>query len=263
MARAILVTYKVSPTAEELATTAAEFFTTSVNAAVAARGVARVAISGGTTPKAMFTLLADRNAPYFAQIPWDRLQLFWVDERCVPPTDANSNYRMTHEAMLSHLPLLAAQIFRMEGELDPEAAAARYEAAIRTAFRLEGAELPTFDLVLLGLGEDGHTASLFPHTAAINELGRIAVANHVPQKDMWRITLTWPVIVQAREVAFLVEGAAKAQILHDVLLGPYDPEAKPAQMIRPTNGRLTLLLDAAAATRVQTFGGSAVGSLSI
>ena len=250
MARQVLVTYQVSPTPEALAVAAAEFFTATVGAAVKSRGIARVALSGGTTPKAMFTLLADRSAPYFARVPWDRLQLFWVDERCVAPTDADSNYRMTYEAMLSHLPLPAAQIHRMEGELDPEVAAARYEATIRNVFRLEGAEMPTFDLVLLGMGEDGHTASLFPHTAAIYELAHIVIANPVPQKETWRITLSWPVIDQAREVAFLIEGAAKALPLHDALLGPHDPEAKPVQLIRPTNGRLTLLLDGNAAAKL-------------
>ena len=264
MPRPVLVTYRVSPTAEDLAAAAAEFFAVVVSAAVAARGVARVALAGGTTPKRMFALLADRSAPYFAQVPWERLQIFWVDERCVPPTDAESNYRMTEEALLSHVPVAAAQIHRIEGELDPEVAAARYEAAIRAAFRLEGAQTPAFDLVLLGLGEDGHTASLFPHTEALNELGRIAVANHVPQKETWRITLTWPVINRGREVAFLIEGAAKAQVVRDVFLGAYDPEAKPAQLVRPASGRLTLLLDAAAAEKLPRPAGSeAAGSLEI
>lgn len=264
MPRAVSVTYRVSPTPDALAVAAAEFFTSTVAAAVKARGAARVAVSGGTTPKAMFALLADRAAPYFAQIPWDRLLIFWVDERCVPPTDTDSNYRMTDEALFSHVPLLAAQIYRMEGELDPEVAAARYEAAIRTAFRLEGAETPTFDLILLGLGEDGHTASIFPHTAAINELGRIVVANHVPQKDTWRITLTWPVIQQGREVAFLVEGAGKARSIYDVFLGSYDPEMRPAQLIRPASGRLTLLLDAAAASELPRLADSeTVGTMEI
>ena len=190
MPRPVSVSYWVSPTTEDLAASAAEFFASVVSAAVAARGVARVAISGGTTPKGMFALLADRSRPYFAQVPWDRLQLFWVDERCVPPTDKDSNYRMTKESMLEHVPLPAAQIHRIEGELDPEVAAARVEATIRAAFRLEGAETPAFDLVLLGLGEDGHTASLFPRTAALSEMGRIVIANHVPQKKTWRITLT-------------------------------------------------------------------------
>jgi 6-phosphogluconolactonase len=245
-----------------LAASAAEFFASVVSAAAEARGVARVAISGGSTPKGMFALLADRSAPYFARVPLDRLQLFWVDERCVPPTDAESNYRMTKEALLEHVPLPTAQIHRIEGELDPEVAAARYEAAIRAAFRLEGAQTPAFDLVLLGLGEDGHTASLFPHTAALFELGRIAVANHVPQKETWRITLTWPVINRGREVAFLIEGAAKAQAVQDVFRGAYDPEAKPAQLIRPASGRLTLLLDAAASMLPAT-GAEGAGTLRI
>jgi len=218
--------------------------------AAEARGVARVAISGGTTPKAMFALLADSAAPYFAQVPWSKLELFWVDERCVPPTDADSNFRMTNEAMLSHVPLPAAQIHRMEGELDPQIAAARYEAAVRAGFKLEGAQLPAFDLVLLGMGDDGHTASLFPHTAALHETQRLVVANHVPQKDTWRITLTAPVINHGREVAFLIEGAGKAQVVHDVFAGSYDPESKPSQLVRPRSGRLSVWLDAAAAAQL-------------
>jgi 6-phosphogluconolactonase len=219
-------------------------------AAVEARGVARVAISGGHTPKTMFELLADRERPYFAQVPWDRLHLFWVDERCVPPTHEESNYRMTNEAMLRHVPLPAMQVYRMEGELDPEIAASRYEATVRTAFQLEGAEIPVFDLVLLGMGDDGHTASLFPHTGALHEMARLVVANHVPQKDAWRVTLTWPVINRGREVAFLIEGDAKAQVVQDVFQGPYDPESKPSQLIRPESGQLTLLLDSAAAAKL-------------
>jgi 6-phosphogluconolactonase len=255
--RSVLVTYRVSATAEKLAGVAAEMFASVAAAAVKARGLARVAISGGGTPKAMFALLADRSRPYFAQVPWEKLQLFWVDERCVPPTDEESNFRMTNEAMLKHVPLPAGQVFRMEGELDAEVAASRYEAAIRNAFKLEGAETPTFDLVLLGMGDDGHTASLFPHTEALDEMSRIVVANHVPQKDAWRISLTWPVINRGREVAFLIEGEGKAQILHDVLLGEYDPESKPSQLIRPANGRLTFLLDAAAAAKLPaSLGGS-------
>ena len=116
--------------------------------------------------------------------------------------------------------------------------------------RLEGAESPAFDLLLLGMGDDGHTASLFPHTDALNEIGRLVVANHVPQKDTWRITLTWPVINQAREVAFLIEGAAKADVLAEVLTGPHDPERLPSQLIRPSNGKLLFLLDDAAAAKL-------------
>ena len=248
MPRPVTITYRISPTPAAVAAAAAQLFADAIIKAVQSRGLARVAISGGTTPKAMFALLA--GEPFIKQIPWDKLYLYWVDERCVPPDNAESNYRMTNEAMLSRVPLPATQIFRMEGELDPEVAAARYESTIRNAFRLEGAQTPTFDLILLGMGDDGHTASLFPHTEGLNDLTHIVIANHVPQKDTWRITLTSPVLNQGREVAFLIEGAAKAQVLHEVFLGPFQPDTYPSQIIRPANGRLTLLLDSAAAAKL-------------
>jgi 6-phosphogluconolactonase len=250
MPRSVTVSYRVLPTAAATAHAAAQLFTDAAVKAVQARGLVRIAISGGTTPKAMFALLADPAQPFLKQVPWDKLDLYWVDERCVPPDNAESNYRMTNETLLSKVPLAAERIHRMEGELEPEIAAARYESTIRNTFKLEGAETPTFDLILLGMGDDGHTASLFPHTEALNEMSHIVVPNHVPQKDTWRITLTWPVINQGREVAFLIEGAAKAQVLHDVLLGPYQPETYPSQIIRPASGQLTLLLDAAAAAKL-------------
>jgi 6-phosphogluconolactonase len=250
MPRAVSITYRVLPTPAATARAAAQLFTDSAVKAAESRGLARIAISGGTTPKSMFGLLADPAEPFLKQVPWDKLDLYWVDERCVPPDNAESNYRMTKEALLSKVPLAAERVHRMEGELDPEVAAARYESAIRNTFKLEGAETPTFDLVLLGMGDDGHTASLFPHTEALNEMNHIVVPNHVPQKDTWRITLTWPVINQGREVAFLIEGAAKTQVLHDVFLGTYQPETYPSQLIRPASGKLTLLLDAAAAAKL-------------
>jgi 6-phosphogluconolactonase len=154
---------------------------------------------------------------------------------------------MTREALLDHVPLRPEQIHRIEGELEPEVAAARYESELRNSFRLEGAESPRFDLVALGMGNDGHTASIFPHTAAVHELGRLAVANHLPQKDAWRITLTWPVINHARSVFFLVAGREKAEILREVLMGPYDPERLPSQLIWPSSGILSLILDQDAA----------------
>jgi 6-phosphogluconolactonase len=218
--------------------------------AVKSRGVARLAISGGSTPKAMLALLARPEERYLGAIPWSQLQLFWVDERCVPPDHPESNFRMTKQAMLDAVPLPAENIHRMEGELDPEEGASRYEAEIRNTFKLEGAETPAFDLVLLGMGPDGHTASLFPHTDALNEMARICVANHVPQKDAWRVTLTWPVINQGRQVAFLIEGEGKAEVLKSVFQGAYDPETYPSQLIRPASGQLTLLVDEAAAARL-------------
>ncbi len=250
MPRSTIADFLVYDTPARVAQAAAEVFTKHVIDAVNARGVARVAISGGTTPKNVFALLADPGQPFAAAIAWDKLELYWVDERCVGPEDADSNYRMTKEQLLSKVPLPAEKIFRMEGELDPEEAAAKYETYLRNNFKLEGAQAPAFDLILLGMGDDGHTASLFPHTDALNEMGRLVVANHVPQKDTWRVTLTWPVINQGKYVAFLIEGAAKADRLHDVLLGDYDPESLPSQLIRPESGKLYLLLDAEAARRL-------------
>jgi len=242
------IVYCVEPDAGALARRAAQQFVEAVERAVAARGWARIAISGGSTPKAAFALLADAAQPWRARMPWDKLDLWWVDERCVPPDNTDSNYRMTLEAMLDHVPLKPGQIHRMAGELEPDVAAARYEAALRNSFRLEGAELPRFDLVQLGMGPDGHTASLFPHTAALHELNRLVVANHVETvKDSWRVTLTWPVINRGAEVFFLIAGADKAAILKEVFMGPRDAERLPSQLIRPANGILTLLLDRAAA----------------
>ena len=246
----VVVTYSVYEASAAVANAAAQLFMDAAASAVKRRGVARIAISGGSTPKAMFALLADPDSPYLDSLPWEKLQLYWVDERCVPPDDKDSNYRMTSEQMLSKVPLPAANVHRMEGELDPEEAANRYESVLRNTMKLEGAETPVFDLVLLGMGDDGHTASLFPHTKALHEMGRLAVANHVLQKETWRITLTWPVINQAREVCFLIEGSEKTAVLSEVLTGPHDPEQFPSQLIRPASGELRFLLDEAAAAKL-------------
>ena len=246
-ARLLRIKYYVEPDAAALARRAAQYFVEMAGEAVAGRGGARIAISGGSTPKATFQLLADPTQPWSKRMPWESLDLYWVDERAVPPDNAESNYRMIRESLLDHVPLKPGQIHRIEGELEPEIAAARYESELRSSFRLEGAESPRFDLVALGMGEDGHTASLFPHTQAIHEMSRLVVANHVPQKNAWRITLTWPVIDHASSVFFLIAGAEKAAIVNEVLTGPRDPERLPSQLIWPASGILTLFLDKAAA----------------
>ena len=248
MARKLKVFYYVEPDSAALARRAAQYLVEMTGEAVARNGLARIAISGGSTPKAAFQLLADRSQPWFSRMPWDKLELYWVDERTVPPDDADSNYRMTREALLDRVPLKPEQVHRMEGELEPEAAAARYESTLRNDFRLEGAEMPRFDLVALGMGDDGHTASIFPHTEAIQTMGRLVTANQVPQKDTWRITLTWPVINRASSVFFLIGGADKAAVLSEVLTGPRDVERFPSQLIWPASGILTLFLDKAAAS---------------
>ncbi len=253
------IVYYVEPDAAALAQRAARFMVEAVEQAAAKRGRARIAISGGSGPKPVFALLADPNQPWRARMPWDRLELYWVDERCVPPDHPASNYGMTREALLDYVPLREGQIHRMEGELEPEAAAARYESALRNSFRLEGAETPPFDLIHLGMGTNGHTASLFPHSAALHEIGRLAAANHVDDKVDWRVTLTWPVINEGAQVFFLIGGADKAEILKEVFLGPNDPERLPSQLIRPAGSILTLLLDRTAAALLPPVDGDGRG----
>jgi len=257
MAGKLELRFYVFPDAKSLAEAAARVFITRIPEEDAGRP-ARVAISGGTTPKAMLGVLASEEMARFSD-RWTRLELFWVDERCVGPEHADSNYRMTKEALLEWVPLAAARVHRMEGELRPEAAAERYEATIRNSFRLEGAQVPQFDLVMLGMGADGHTASIFPGTAAVEEMGRLAMANHVPQIDAWRLTLTAPVINRASEVIFLIEGAGKAAVLQEVLFGPRDVERLPSQLIRPSNGKLSFLLDEQAAAFVPREGAEELG----
>lgn len=263
MPRKVDVEYRAYDGAEALSHAAAKHFLATTQAAVAAHQAARVAISGGNTPKKTFELLANPAEKFAGAMPWSRMEIYWVDERMVPPDDKDSNYHMTREALLDKVPLDSERIFRIEGELDPEEAAARYESTIRNHLRLEGAEGPRFDILALGMGDDGHTASLFPHTEAINEMIRIAVANHVPQKEAWRVTLTWPVINEAHDVFFLIAGKDKAQPVHDVLLGKYDPEALPSQLIRPRNGKLLMLLDRDAAALLPPPDANGIGRLEI
>jgi 6-phosphogluconolactonase len=257
-----VVTYRVLPGSEELARAMAEKLLAVAQAAVASHGVARIAVSGGNTPKRTFEMLADPSGE-FGAFPWNKIDLFWVDERCVPPDDKDSNYRMTRLALLDKVPLPAERVFRIEGELDPGEAAQRYEMAIRSRFGLQGVEMPVFDLVALGMGPDGHTASLFPHTKGIHEAGPIVIPNHVPQKESWRVTLTAPVINHGREVVFLIGGADKAPVLSQVLSDKYDPDTWPSQLVQPKSGKVLMLLDQAAAAQLPPPDASGVGRLEI
>jgi 6-phosphogluconolactonase len=263
MPRKIQVEYRIYDGPDALSRAAAEHFLEASRSAVTARGNARIAISGGSTPKRTFQLLANPAEPFLSAMPWGEIELYWVDERCVPPDNAESNYRMTREAMLDKVPLKKEKVFRIEGELEPEQAAARYESVIRGQFRLEGAEAPRFDVLALGMGDDGHTASLFPHTEGLHELSRIAIANHVLQKNTWRVTLTWPVIVEAQDIFFLIGGKDKAEPLREVFLGKYDPETYPSQLIQPKSGKLLLLLDKDAAALLPPADSQGVGRLEI
>lgn len=231
----------------ELAQAAAEYVLECYREAIAAHGDFAIALSGGSTPRVLFQLLI---APAYArQIDWSQVQVFWGDERSVPPDHADSNYRMAKEALLDHVSLPSANIHRMLTEQTPEQAAHAYEQTLRDFFSRPGGQA-RFDLVLLGMGDDGHTASLFPNTAALDETERLVVANHVPQLDTWRVTLTAPVINRAAHVAFLVSGAGKANRLKAVLEGPQQPRELPSQLVRPTDGELVWLVDQDAAAQL-------------
>jgi 6-phosphogluconolactonase len=241
------VTVCETPTA--VAEAAAARFATTVEAAVARRQVARVALAGGRTPESSYRLLAE--APYREAVPWDAVVLFWGDERCVPREHPDSNYRMAREALLSRVPIPETNIHRIRGGLADSLAAARaYEDVLRRVCRVDVDTLPRLDLCLLGLGADGHTASLFPGSPAIREQRKWVAAGWVEKFHAWRLTLTPPVFNNSRNVLFLVTGAEKADTVRAVLEGPRDPDHIPAQIIRPPRGRLEWLLDRAAASRL-------------
>ncbi len=234
--------------AEALARAAAEHFVEAIQAAVAARGRATVALSGGSTPKRMGELLATDT--FRPEVAWDRVEIFWGDERWVPESSPESNAGVARRTFLDHVPIPAQQVHPFPTEAaTPEAAAAAYEATLRQVFA-QTTGVPVFDLVLLGMGDDGHTASLFPNTQALDRTDALAVANPVPQLNTNRLTLTYPVLNAAREVLFLVGGAGKAETLAAVLEGPDQPRQYPSQAIRPTDGQLTWLVDAAAAANL-------------
>jgi 6-phosphogluconolactonase len=240
---------RVFPDVDSLSVASARDFVRCAGEAIAARGRFTVALSGGSTPKRLYQLLAAE--PYRSQVVWGRVEIFWGDERCVPPDHPESNYRMAREAMLDHLPIPAEHIHRMEAERsDRDAAARDYEAVLARLFGVSaGGQPPALDLALMGMGPDGHTASLFPHTKALEETSRWVVANHVPQLNTNRLTLTRPILNRAREALFLVAGADKAERLTEVLAGPADPNRLPSQSIQP-DGQLLWFVDRAAAARL-------------
>jgi 6-phosphogluconolactonase len=234
-----------------LARAAAGHFMILAGQATAERGRFAVALSGGSTPRATYALLASDE--FARRIDWGRVHVFWGDERCVPPDHSDSNYRMARESLLDHAPLPPENVHRIRGELEPGQAAREYEGELRRFFYPgeTAAALPRFDLVLLGLGDDGHTVSLFPGSTAMHEPDRWAVADYVEKLEAWRVTLTPVLINAARRVAFIVSGAGKAEVLREVLAGPYRPDRLPAQTVRPRRGRLLWLADAAAAASLE------------
>ncbi len=239
----------------ELAAIAARRFVQVVSAAQQHGHNARVALSGGSTPRALFGLLASDE--FAGRVDWRTVDVFWGDERTVPPDHADSNYRMANETLLSHVPIPESNVHRMRGELEPDEAARQYETELADVFgEATATKPPQFDLILLGIGGDGHTASLFPGTVALSIRDRLVVANPVPQQQTTRLSLTVPVLHAAREVLFLVTGADKAPAVYRAIEGPWDPNQTPSQYLREANGHVVWLLDKAAAA---DLGDDAVG----
>jgi 6-phosphogluconolactonase len=219
----------VYSSSEELSRAAAREFAAGAEEAIEERGRFAVVLAGGSTPETMYGILARH---YMDQIDWSRVYVFFGDERSVPPHHEDSNHKMASEVLLDHVPV--GNVHRIRGELPPDEAAEAYEEELRTFFRTE--DVPRFDLILLGLGADGHTASLFPETPALEVHDRWVVANPVPRLNTTRITLTVPVINAALAVYFLVEGEDKGEAVREVLEGDADPRAYPAKLIQPPGG---------------------------
>lgn len=234
------------PHIEAIIEEAAERWVRIAREAVAERGAFRVALAGGGTPRPLYMLMASQ--PWCEQVDWARTFVFWGDERRVPPNHPDSNYRMAYEALLKHVSIPREQIFRMDGEDLANSASRSYDEALRRHFELGWREWPRFDLFLLGLGADAHTASIFPGTRAASDRSAMSLVYQVPQLGVERMTLTLPVINHARNILFLVSGQDKAEALYHVLHGEYRPSTYPAQAVKPVDGTLTYLVDNAAAS---------------
>lgn len=242
------MTVAIYPDTDQLSHAAAQYIVQIANEAIAAHGRFTLALSGGSTPRKLYGLLA--SAPYRDQIRWEQVEIFWSDERNVPPDDPESNYAMAREVMLSKVPIPAGQIHRVPAEVpDRDAASQAYTLEMQRVFGTDG--VPDFDLIQLGMGPEAHTASLFPHQASLHEQQRLVMPVDVPKPPPPRLTFTPPLLNAARHVLFLVTGAEKAEALQAVLEGPYQPEEYPAQLVRPTHGETTWMLDTAAASKLQ------------
>jgi 6-phosphogluconolactonase len=231
--------------AADLSERAAQEFVRLARQAIQSAGRFTVALSGGSTPKALYTRLA--SADYAEQIHWERAHLFWGDERCVGPDHSESNYRMVRESLLANISIPAENVHRMAGEKDPQVAALEYEAELRGVFELKGGALPRFDLILLGLGDDGHTASLFPGSEALNVTEHLVAVAYVEKLKAHRLTLTFPVLNEGAEIVFLIAGASKAAVVKDLFGRQENATNYPAARIQPRAGKLVWMITADAA----------------
>lgn len=247
---------RVLPNAHTASIAAADAVITALNSAIARRGRATIALSGGNTPRAMYAHFADTSHASHAShahalhaaIEWDRVHLLWGDERCVPPEHPRSNFGMARDAFIARVPIPPANVHRMKGELPPERAAAEYREELRALF---GDGVPRIDVVHLGVGADGHTASLFPFDPVLDETEQTVCVTHQPETGEARLTLTLPVINAAEHVEFLAMGADKAAIVKTVLRGTRDPARLPAQGVAPINGSVVWTLDAESAQGIR------------
>ncbi len=236
----------VLPTTEAAAQAKARFVATLAKECSTSHGRFTIALSGGSTPRRLYEVLA--SPPYSKEMAWDRWQVFWSDERCVPPDHQESNYRMAKEELLDHVAIPDTNVHRMRGEDDPDEAAQAYEDVVREVFQ---SPAPSFDLILLGIGDDGHTASLFPGTLALGERDRLVVDNWVPDLQVHRITFTLPLINAAKVVAFLDTDETKAGVLRQVLEPAPGEDMPPAGLVQPSPGVVHWFLTTAAAGRLR------------
>ena len=217
------------------------------NESIVTRGRFSIALSGGSTPKVLYGLLA--TEPYRSQLDWPSIEIFGSDERCVPPDSPDSNYATAQEVLLSKIPIPANHIHRMPADkADRDAASQEYALEMQRVFGTNG--IPSFDLIQLGMGPEGHTASLFPHQSSLHEQQRLVIPVTVPKPPPPRLTFTPPILNAARHILFLVTGSDKADAVHAVLEGDYQPDEYPAQLVRPTNGEITWMLDTYAAEKL-------------
>ncbi len=230
---------KIFQTKADLVKATVEIIAKTIHEADKNNRTCAIALSGGSTPKDVYNALAKKQ-----EINWQAVRLYWGDERMVPPDHADSNYRMTKEALLDHVAIPKENIFRIKGELSPEEAARNYEEILAQSFN---SSPPVFDLVLLGLGDDGHTASLFPSTEILNETQRSAAEVFVPKFDAWRVSLTYPVLNHAKQILFLVAGKSKAEVVKQILENPKPQMHLPASVVSPVGGMLIWFLDSSAA----------------
>ncbi len=241
---------QVMDSAEAVYARAASKFVKIGGQAIADRGSFTVALSGGSTPRGMYRQLAKHHSK---SIAWSCVTVYFSDERTVPPNHPQSNFRTANEGLIQHVPIRPDRVFRMHGELEPAVAAEMYQRTLAENFQMPfGYERPRIDLVMLGVGDDAHTASLFPHTAALDEKERWIVANEVTKLDTWRLTMTAPLINASRHVIILATGAPKAPALAAILERPWQPHEYPCQLIRPCQGELAWIVDREAAQSLES-----------